>query len=245
MNPFDPALFLREFREEAEKRGFSCATLGETPAGPLLGFTSAGQGTPRYLSSGIHGDEPAGPLAALELLKDGFFEDGTAWSICPAINPAGLAAGRRENADGVDLNRDYLTRATAEVKAHAAWLDALPVPELFLSLHEDWESSGFYFYEINLGADIPERAERILAGVAPWFPPEPSNNIDDHLVRSPGWIYHEAEADFPDDWPEAIYIAKRGCPLSFTYETPSSAKLEDRIAAHVAAVRAAGGYQPE
>lgn len=239
MNPFDSALFLREFRAEAEQRGFFCESLTETAAGPILAFVSPGEGAPYYLSSGIHGDEPAGPLAALELLKGGFFDTGPAWSICPAINPTGLATGRRENADGIDLNRDYLSRATAEVKAHAAWLDSRPTPELFLSLHEDWESTGFYFYEINLGPDQPARADRILDSVAPWFPPEPSANIDDHQVRAPGWIYHAAEADFPDEWPEAIEVAERGCPLSFTFETPSSAKLEDRIAAHVAAVHAA------
>ena len=239
MNPFDPALFLREFRDEAEQRGFSCTSLAETSAGPILGFTSPGDGDPLYLSSGIHGDEPAGPLAALALLKDGFFDHGPSWTLCPAVNPVGLAAGTRENGEGHDLNRDYLARRTAEVQAHAGWLDQCPVPRMFLSLHEDWESTGFYFYEINLGADDPDRAASILAAVGPWFPPEPSEDIDDHLVRSPGWIYHEAEADFPEHWPEAIYIAKRDCPLSFTFETPSSAKLEDRIAAHCAAVRAA------
>lgn len=239
MNPFNPALFLREFRDEAEQRGFSCETLAETTAGPLLGFTSPRTGEPAYLSSGIHGDEPAGPLATLSLLKDGFFDDGPAWTICPALNPVGLAAGTRENGDGSDLNRDYLARTTLEVQAHAAWLDARPTPQRFLSLHEDWESTGFYFYEINLGVDQPDRAAGILDAVAPWFPPEPSENIDDHPVRSAGWIYHEAEADFPDHWPEAIYVAKRGCPLSFTFETPSSAELPKRIAAHQAAVHAA------
>jgi len=239
VNPFDPALFLREFRDEAEQRGFSCKTLGETSAGPLLGFTSPGQGDPAYLSSGVHGDEPAGPLATLALLKEGFFDEGHSWTICPAVNPVGLAAGTRENGEGIDLNRDYLARTSAEVQAHAGWLDQQPVPKIFLSLHEDWESTGFYFYEINLGADRPERAASILEAVQPWFPAEPEQDIDDHPVRSPGWIYHEAEADFPDHWPEAIYIAKRGCPLSFTYETPSSATLIDRIAAHQAAVHAA------
>ena len=39
-----------------------------------------------------HGDEPAGPLAALELLKHGAFDHGP-WRLCPALNPTGLAAG--------------------------------------------------------------------------------------------------------------------------------------------------------
>ncbi len=239
MSALDPAAFLDDFRREAAARGFSCETLLETAAGPLLGFTGPGSGEAAYLSAGIHGDEPAGPLAALELLKAGAFDDGRAWTLCPAVNPTGLAAGTRDNADGLDLNRDYLRRVTPEVRAHAAWLESRPMPARFLSLHEDWETTGFYFYEINLGQDRPDRSRAILDAVSPWFPPEPEARIDDHDVRAPGWIYHEARADFPDHWPEAIFLAESGCPLSFTFETPSTAALDDRIQAHVAATRAA------
>lgn len=238
MSPFDPGAFLGEFRRKAEARGFSCETLLETEAGPLLGFSGSGEGERIYLSAGIHGDEPAGPLAALELLKAGAFEDGRRWTLCPAVNPTGLAAGTRDNASGRDLNRDYLRRKTPEVQAHAAWLESLPTPDRFLSLHEDWEMTGFYFYEINLAEDRPERAHAILDAVRPWFPPEPSTSIDDHEVREPGWIHHAARADFPEHWPEAIFLAEKGCPLSFTFETPSSAVLEDRVRAQVAAVTA-------
>ena len=43
----------------------------------------------------------------------------------------------------------------------------------------------------------------------------------------------------PHGWPEAIFLAKHGCPLSFTFETPSHLPLPRRIAALVAAVHAA------
>ena len=237
MISLDLDLFLREFRAEAEERGFKCETLDETSAGPVLGFTSSCTARPAYLSAGIHGDEPAGPLAVLRLLRGGCFDGSArAWTICPALNPTGLTAGTRENSDGKDLNRDYLSLETSEVQAHVRWLKSLPTPELFISLHEDWESTGFYFYEINTGPDLPERAKSILNAAGRWLPSEKAAVIDDHAVRSSGWIYHEAEADFPDHWPEAIYLAKSGCPLSFTFETPSSADLEKRILAHMAAV---------
>jgi protein MpaA len=228
--------FLKEFGELARPRGFIARTLCDTPAGPLAAWEKPGHGPAAYLSAGMHGDEPAGPLAALELLKPGAFDHGP-WLLCPALNPTGLAAGTRDNADGIDLNRDYWNRRTSEVNAHAAWLESRTCPRVFLSLHEDWESTGFYFYEINLGDDRPDRAAAIFDAVAPWFPPEPAALIDGHEIRGPGWIYHAAEADLPNDWPEAIFLAKRGCPLSFTYETPSANCLSDRIAAHVAAVR--------
>jgi hypothetical protein len=218
-------------------RGFHEQILADTSAGPVLAFERLGSGSTSYLSAGIHGDEPAGPLAMLSLLRNGHFGADRHWMLCPALNPTGLEAGCRENVAGLDLNRDYLRRQSREVAAHVAWLESRPVPSRFVSLHEDWEMAGFYFYEINLGQDDPGRASRILGAVEPWFRAESAACIDDHDVREPGWIYHEARPDFPDHWPEAIFLAERGCPLSFTFETPSSAALEDRVAAHVAAVR--------
>lgn len=195
-----------------------------------------------YLSAGIHGDEPAGPAALLELMRNGFFQQfpDVCWATCPALNPEGLQAGRRENLGGVDLNRDYRLFAAAEVVGHVAWLAKIERhPDLFISLHEDWESSGFYFYEINHGPDVPTRAGKILAAVAPWFGVETSRHIDGHETRQPGWIFHPPEADEPDGWPEAIYLSHLGCPLSFTFETPSRAEFQARVAAHQAAVNAA------
>lgn len=231
--------FLPAFRQAAASRGFEPSVLTETLAGPLCAWTRGTGSRHVYLSSGIHGDEPAGPLALLKLMEDGDLEDEIRWSICPAVNPTGLAAGTRDTATGIDLNRDYLKRASAEVEAHAAWLETRDAPELFLSLHEDWESTGFYFYEINQCEDDPARAQSILNAVAPWFDPE-DGVIDGHEVREPGWIFHSTEPDLPDGWPEAIFMAKqRKCMLSFTFETPSQAALPERIAAHCAAVQAA------
>lgn len=236
---FDVGSFLDEFGELARQKGFTRTLLCETTAGPLLAWHRLVEDeAPVYVSAGMHGDEPAGPLAALELLRAGILDTGS-WLVCPALNPTGLAAGTRENAAGLDLNRDYLNCRTTEVCTHSTWLESLPCPRLFTSLHEDWESSGFYFYEINLGPDRPERAASILKAVEPWFPAEPAALIDDHEIRSLGWIYHDPEADHPSDWPEAIFLAKLGCPVSFTFETPSANCINNRVAAHVAAVKAA------
>ena len=231
--------FLTEFSREAEARGFVGVVLAELAGGPLMAWERAAAGPRVYISAGIHGDEPAGPLALLELLKAGFFGPECHWLLCPALNPDGLAAGSRGNGAGRDLNRDYWKRRTPEVRAHAAWLEAAPAPDLFLSLHEDWESAGFYFYEINLGRDEPQRALAIIEAARPWCGPDPGPLIDGHQARAEGWIYHEAEADVPQGWPEAIFLAKRGCPLSFTFETPSHLVLARRVAALVAAVHAA------
>src|SRR5580704_3810007 len=55
-----------------------------------------------YLSAGIHGDEPAGPLAVLQLLREDQWPPDAALWVCPCLNPTGFAANRRENAEGID-----------------------------------------------------------------------------------------------------------------------------------------------
>jgi protein MpaA len=244
MHAFDWPSFLPAFAAEASRRGMAVETLANFPEGPLIACERPADGPRVYLSAGIHGDEPAGPLAMLELLRGDLLAPHVHWMLCPALNPHGLAMGTRENADGIDLNRDYLRRASAEITAHAAWLESRPEPELFISLHEDWETSGFYLYEINLLADHPPRVRRVLDAVRPWFEPEAVVEIDGHQTRELGWIHHAAEADVPEGWPEAIFLAKRGCPLSFTFETPSRAPLARRVAAHLAGVNALLPQQP-
>lgn len=241
-SPFDWPEFQVTFHKAADAEGFSATVLADIRHGPLTVWERPGKGRCIYLSAGIHGDEPAGPMALLELLEAGFFTDDIHWLLCPALNPSGLAVGTRENNSGHDLNRDYWLRETPEVAAHAGWLEKMTTPDLFISLHEDWETTGFYFYEINLRKDQPKRAEQIFAAVRPWFAPEPGPAIDGHDVRADGWIYHAAEPDLPEGWPEAIYLAKMGCPISYTFETPSRAAFPFRVAAHAAAVRTACGW---
>ena len=236
---FHWAGFHSDFSREALSRGFSRTVIHETKTGPVEGWERKTDGPLVYLSAGIHGDEPAGPLAILQLMREDFFCTSLHWVICPALNPDGLAAHTRENAEGIDLNRDYFLRKSEQADRHARWLDSIGTPVLFVSLHEDWETAGFYFYELNLTGGPTSHAAGILQAVSPWFKPEPGPIIDGHESYEPGWIYHASEPDIPEGWPEAIYLIKKGCPHSFTFETPSSSPLEDRVPALAAGVRAA------
>jgi len=242
---FDWKAYLSDWKTAAEEQGFLTREIVEVDGLKVWTSEKGDSSLPTvYLSSGIHGDEPSGPQALLSLLNDGFFGENYHWLICPALNPVGLLAGTRENACGVDLNRDYLVCESEEVCAHITWLKRQKVPDLFLSLHEDWESSGFYYYEINCGGQGP-RHQDILGAAGKYFPPEPEIMIDDHPVTEKGWIYHSEEPDIPEGWPEAIYLAKMGCPVSLTFETPSTADLADRMACHRAVVKEAIGRMRE
>jgi hypothetical protein len=59
-----------------------------------------------YISTGIHGDEPAGPRALLHLFENRLWPEGMDLYVCPCLNPIGFRLNRRENVDGHDLNRD-------------------------------------------------------------------------------------------------------------------------------------------
>ena len=228
---------LREIRAGARRQGFAEEVLGEVGGWPLLALTRETPGRASvYLSSGIHGDEPAGVWAMAEILRAGLLDERFSWRLCPVLNPTGLARGTRENAEGHDLNRDYLQARSPEVRWHRKWLERLGPPGLFLSLHEDWEATGFYYYEIALH-DQPTCYEGVRQAAESVLPMEPESEIDGHGTRAPGWIYHPARPDRKDAWPEAIFLSHQGCPLSYTLETPSGRALSQRVRCHLEVVR--------
>src|ERR1043165_1644635 len=100
---------LRDDLELARRFGWQIDEIPVTDNLDLLAFRRVVR-SPRtnlYLSAGIHGDEPAGPLAVRQLLQEQDWPDDTDIWICPCLNPTGFPLNCRENADGVDLNRDY------------------------------------------------------------------------------------------------------------------------------------------
>lgn len=191
-----------------------------------------------YLSAGIHGDEPAGPLAVLALLREDHWPAGAALWLSPCLNPSGFALNRRENSGGIDLNRDYRHLESAEVRAHVQWLGLQPDFDLVLCLHEDWESHGFYLYEINPD-DRPSLAEHIIDTVAAACPVDPSPVIEKWPAHN-GIIRPALNPPDRPRWPEALYLVSQNkTRLSYTFEAPSDFPLPVRVGALVAAVRAA------
>lgn len=191
-----------------------------------------------YLSSGIHGDEPAGPLALLDLLRSDLFpEDADLW-IFPCLNPAGLEAGTRTNPAGIDLNRDYNHRQSAEVRAHLNWLENGPSFDLAVMLHEDWEAAGFYLYELNPDGH-PSQASAIVEAVSRVCPIETATLIDGRPCDGSGVIRPATDPLARPDWPEAFWLLQNRCRQSLTLEAPSDFPLATRVAALSAAVRCA------
>ncbi len=190
-----------------------------------------------YISAGIHGDEPAGPLAARELLQRNQWPGCADIWFVPCLNPTGFPLNTRASDRGVDLNRDYRHLRTAEIRAHVAWLEQQPLFDLSLCLHEDWEAHGFYLYELNPD-HRPSLAVPMVAAVRAVCPIDHSTLIDGRDARD-GIIRPNLDPASRPEWPEAFYLITRKTRQSYTLEAPSDFPLSVRVAALVTAVQAA------
>lgn len=239
--PLDAKALAQDFVTLGSKSGWEVQHLSpirDCPR-PWLRLPGSDPEAPRlYLSSGVHGDEPAPPLALLELIQHPGAFTGLEVLVFPLINPEGLNADARENRFGVDCNRDYLALQSEEVRGHVEVLKQLPPLELALYLHEDWEAKGAYLYELNPHQQSSYSAP-LLDALRHHLPIETASEIDgfpaDHglISRIPAEVLER------QDWPESLYVAKHLCPINYTVETPSALPLRHRVAAQVEAVKTA------
>lgn len=234
----DPLELVRQFESLAPARGFRVEQFGEADGCPLIALTRRTPGKlPRvYVSSGTHGDEPAPPQALLRLLDEGVFDSRAVWFLVPMVNPSGYRLGTRENADGIDLNRDYLHPRSTEVTAHIRWLERQPNLDAAFCLHEDWETEGFYLYEQN-PTGRPSLADAMISAVAEFGPIERTATIDGWPSDAPGIIRPTHASLELEAWPEALYLREHHSTLLYTLETPSSVPLDQRLGMLNAAVR--------
>jgi len=188
-----------------------------------------------YLSAGIHGDEPAGPLAVRQLLQENAWPAEFDLWLCPCLNPEGFLVNCRENQQGLDLNRQYLHPVAAETRAHIAWLERQPGFDLCFCLHEDWEAHGFYVYELNPD-NQPSLAEPILQRVAEVCPIDTSESIEGRQAQQ-GIIRPSVDPRSRPDWPESFFLLTRKTRLSYTLEAPSDFPIAVRVASLVTAVQ--------
>lgn len=115
-----------------------------------------------------HGNEPAGREASLKLLRDLAFTDeaplvkllGDATILfIPSANPDGREANDRENAKGVDINRDHLNLVSPEAQTMAGVVRDWK-PDVVLDLHEYgpsipgvYDDELLYLWPRNLNVD--------------------------------------------------------------------------------------------
>jgi murein peptide amidase A len=234
---------LEDCTTAAQTNGWRIDTITTVSGLPLLGLSRAATHhhapQPRrvYISAGIHGDEPAAPLAVRQLLKDNRWPSNVSLWLCPCLNPSGYGFNRRENPNGIDLNRDYLNPKSAETNAHIAWLHNQSGFDLCLCLHEDWESHGFYVYELN-PEDKPSLAPAVLRAVEAVCPLDRSEIIEGRPAKD-GLIRPSLDPRTRPQWPESFFLITHKTRLSYTLEAPSDFPLSARVAALVTGVETA------
>lgn len=233
---------LRDVELAARQHGWTSETFYESPEFKLFALTRNSKSETRnpkrvYLSTGIHGDEPAGPLAALKLIQENRWPENLDLWFCPCLNPIGFTLNTRENANGIDLNREYLDPVAEEIKAHIKWLERQPNFDLSLLMHEDWESHGFYLYEQNPDARV-SLAEPMIDAISKVCPIDPNEIIEDRPAKN-GIIRPSLDPRLRLKWPEAFYMINYKTRLSYTLEGPSDYPVSTRMDALVTAVRTA------
>ncbi len=242
---FDPAGHARELEDVARASGWTVRYLSPCASGPRPWLNRAALSGPAaphlYLSTGIHGDEIAGPVAILEMLRDPDFFAGVHATIFPLLNPDGLALGTRGNAAGIDLNRDYRNPKSAEIASHIKTLKTLGRFDAAMMLHEDYEGIGAYLYELN-EALPPTLGGEIIASMGRHVPVDLRPVIEEVPARGGVLSRKELIAKFGPiedrpDWPEAIYLSLHHTRVGYTTETPKPFPLEERVRAQIAAVK--------
>lgn len=221
---------MRRWKALQKAAGLRATTLTTVEGHAVIAFETqaAKAGAPAfYLSTGVHGDEPAAMWGLLlwaekniaKLQRDSFL-------LLPLLNPIGMLLNTRLDHRGLDINRRFQLTDDPLSAAWQAWITGRPMIA-GLCLHEDYDAQGCYVYE--LGHRRETMGREILARCAKPIATDPRSRVDGQLAKS-GLIRRKKMPTHLPGMPEAIELHLRGCPLTLTFETPSEFALDDRVA---------------
>lgn len=195
------------------------------------------------IGAGVHGDEPAGCWALLDLCERIELDDRYAYRLWPCMNPSGFSAGTRANAEGADINRSFgrggqtpEARAIVTANRDRKYL-------LSIDLHEDCDADGFYCYEYgdeNVAREVIGAVRSAGFAIADLTTcdlqvPYQARQLDDGVVRpdSAEEIASLAGLSY------SLSIIRHAAQRALTLETPARLAPDERIAIHRIAVKAA------
>ena len=189
------------------------------------------------LMGGTHGDEPAGVeavLRTLETIDDGWLRHFD-FDAIPCLNPYGYVHDTRHNAQDIDVNWSYERDDVPEIQVVRRFVENRRFQFVF-DCHEDWESPGYYLYELRRNADLagPEATRRVRRVC----PLNTSPMIED-LPAENGLIAPDADQE----------TERRGAGIPLvmffehtdhllTSESPTELDLVTRVKAHLIALDA-------
>jgi len=217
--------------------GVDVYKLGEVEGLPVL-RVSAGRGDAPvvYINGGTHGDEPAGVEAALAFLEEKWehWADRVRFEVIPCLCPWSYVHNARLNAQEVDVNWAFLRDDVPEIEILKGFVEGRVFAGV-IDLHEDWESPGFYLYEMF--GDRGSLGREMVARVAQVCPINKQTKIEDEVAVN-GVIHPNMEVSrrkYGEGIPIALYQRGHTGHL-VTSESPTAQPMDVRVAAHLAAV---------
>jgi predicted deacylase len=212
---------------------------------PLLRLTVPGE---RWLviTSGFHGEEPAGPLTLLEHLRDIAAyarERRVGLRVYPCINPSGFEAGTRYNASGEKPNNDFLRY---ELEPGGVWKGELhggervlrhvlydggpketravrediarhPAPAAALDIHQDNYLGGICTYAYTFGDKAAYRP--LMRAAAAHARVMAHERVDEHNVADADGLVEFHDGSVTD------YFMREGVPYTAALETTTATPL--------------------
>lgn len=231
----------RDYNEVVQRvealSGIDVRVLGDIQGLPVL-CASVGRRDAAvvYINGGTHGDEPAGVEAALAFLERGWqrWADGVRFDVIPCLCPWSYVHNARLNVQQVDVNWAFLRDDVPEIDILKRFI-AGRVFEAAIDLHEDWESDGFYLYE--LFRDRKPIGQAMVGQVAQICPLNTNAEIEGEVAVN-GVIHPNmdvAKRKRGEGIPIALY--QRGYTGHLvTTESPTTHPMSIRVAAHLAAL---------
>lgn len=222
-----------------KRNGWKVTELSEEGGYPVLAIENPAASEEAsgglYISAGVHGDECApvwGLLQWAEESGNAEIVDNRPLVILPCLNPFGLVENTRLDSRGDDLNRNFQNTDIPLIKAWQQFLNGRRF-DTGLNLHEDFDASGIYLYEVTRRESL---GETLLAACEDIIPRETADSVDgstlaNGLLNRTDNIEQVVEEDL-DGWPETIWLHLHHATDSFTFETPSEMELSRRIKTH-------------
>jgi hypothetical protein len=187
------------------------------------------------LIGGTHGDEPAGPAAVLAFCRRGAgpWLEAFNFLALPCLNPHGYARNTRHNGQDVDINWAYQRDDVPEIQV-VRQLVAGRRFAFAVDFHEDWESPGFYLYELRrngepIGPQLMERVSQIC-------PLNTEPVIEGQRARGGVIIPTPQKHEELRGQGIPIVLYDHHTDHLLTTETPTALPLEQRVRAQLAAL---------
>jgi hypothetical protein len=201
---------------------------------PRFTFRGPNSGDPIHIGifAAIHGDEPAGALAAAQFLALAVREPEVAENflvhIYPVCNPTGFEDNTRHSRRGKDLNREFWkSSAEPEIEILEHELRTRHFRGI-IQLHADDTSDGIYGFV--RGHTLTENLLRPALSEAGKILPRNVNATIDGFAARDGIIYHSYDG---------ILAApmQSDPPFEIIFETPHHAPVELQVESLVVAIR--------